>query len=131
MKPNWWILVAFIAAVISFEAWKAAGWPLFPVPERWPSVPPRWDLIPPQYAHPTTAEGKAAVVFWGSVLNSITKVFWCAIPGTLFLTRENLGADFRQRMRRPWPAVKRLFMPWTDWASASATPPGTAPERSD
>jgi hypothetical protein len=119
MGPNWWIVFALVAAVITFEIWKAAGWPLFPVPETWPRVPPRLDIIPREYFHPTTPEGKAAVVFWGGLLNSITKIFWCAIPGTLFLTRENLGKDLRQRIWPPWPALKRLLMPWTDWATAN------------
>jgi hypothetical protein len=133
MGPNRWIVVVFVAAVITFEIWKAAGWPLFPRPQTWPEDPPRLFVIPPEYAHPDTPEKRAVVVFWGGLLNSITKIFWCAIPGTFFLTRENLGAPIRRILWPPGPALKSLLMPWTQWRKPSGQkeemPAGTAAAR--
>ena len=119
MGPNRWIVVVFVAAVVTFEIWKAAGWPLFPRPQTWPEDPVRLFVIPREYYHPDTAEERAVVVFWGGLLNSITKIFWCALPGTLFLTRENLGAPIRRILWPPGPALKSLFMPWTQWSAPS------------
>ncbi len=115
MEVNRWFILVFVLAIATFQVWKSAGFPQFPHPEWWPSKHPTIPLIPIEYSHPTTEQGRATVEFWGALLNSVTKVFWCALPGTLFLTQKGRGGSSGARLWPPWRALKGLFLPWTDW----------------
>lgn len=119
MGLNKWFFLTLGLAIGTFWIWKDAGFPQFPHPEWWPSKHPSIPLLPIEYSHPTTEAARAYVASWGALLNSLTKVFWCALPGTLFLTRENLGGPLSGRLWPPGPAMKRLLLPWKDWRAAS------------
>ncbi len=123
MGLNRWFFVTLALAVATFALWKAVGFPQFPHPEWWPSRNPSINLIPISYSHSAVPAERATIVFWGALLNSVTKVFWCALPGTLFLTRENLGGTLGQRLWPVWPGLRRLFLPWTEWGDGAPAPP--------
>ncbi len=126
-RPNRYFIIGLAVAVTLFWIWKAAGFPTFTSPQLWPQAPPLLPFIPPEYAHAPTPQASETIRFWAVFLNSAAKVAWCAVPGTLFLTRENLGGPLRARLWPPGPALRRLFMPWTQWPTASAGKPVSAP----
>jgi hypothetical protein len=114
-KPNRFFIVALAVAVAMFWMWKSAGFPTFNHPALWPQSAPLLPLIPLGYAHAPTPEAAATISFWGGFFNTAAKIAWCVVPGTLFLTRENLGGPIRGRLWPPGPALKGLLFPWIQW----------------
>ncbi len=127
MGATRWFLLTLALSIATMEIWKAIGFPSYFHPEWWPSGTSMLPLIPADYAAATTEEARATISFWGGFFNTLAKIVWCSLPATLFLTRENLGGTLGSRLSRPWPALRRLLMPWQDWRGQGAVPASRHP----
>src|SRR6185295_2200789 len=110
-RPNRYFLGTLAVAIALTWMWKAAGFPTFTSPQLWPQAAPSLHVIPIEYTHAPTPQARAAITSWALFFNTTSKIAWCALPGTLFLTRENLGGPLGARVWPPGPALKSLFMP--------------------
>jgi hypothetical protein len=76
MRLTRWFFICLSISLLTFYLWVATGYPQFHHPEWWPSSTPLLAIIPAE---------REAIIAYGLLFNSLTKLPTVLIPSTLFL----------------------------------------------